>query len=183
MYNEHEMRKKTRFLGLAFGQTRNDKNVGFSLVELMVVISIIAILTTLLLVNFTNSRSRARDAQRKADLKQVKTALQLYFNDFQQFPPHHPSSNGKINTCGGNGCDWGEEAFTVGGVIYMNLLPVDPINTTSGGLNYVYMYTQTAFDTFQLSTFLENASDEEAERSQVRCGVSATDQLYVVCED
>jgi prepilin-type N-terminal cleavage/methylation domain-containing protein len=50
------------------------KNKGFSLIELLVVISIIGILSTVLVMNFVGTRERARDAQKIQDLSSVKNA-------------------------------------------------------------------------------------------------------------
>lgn len=59
---------------------------GFTLVELLVVIAIIGILSSLSVVSLNSARQRARDAQRRADLRQVYTALQLYFDVQNAFP-------------------------------------------------------------------------------------------------
>jgi prepilin-type N-terminal cleavage/methylation domain-containing protein len=57
-----------------------DKNKGFTLIELLVVISIIGLLSTLAAVSLKNARAKARDAQRIADIKQLQTALDLYYD-------------------------------------------------------------------------------------------------------
>ncbi len=62
------------------------RQAGFSLVELLVVISIIAILSALLMANFMGARERARDAQKISDLESIKTALRMYYNDKQSYP-------------------------------------------------------------------------------------------------
>lgn len=59
---------------------------GFTLVELLVVIAIIGILATLLILQLGVARSRARDAKRIADVNQVRSALELYFDDNGQYP-------------------------------------------------------------------------------------------------
>lgn len=51
---------------------------GFSLIEILVVISIIGVLSALALISFTGTQKQARDAQRKSDLKQYQTALAAY---------------------------------------------------------------------------------------------------------
>ncbi len=48
---------------------------GFTMIEILVVITIIGILATLILANFGPSRAKARDVQRKTDLNQIKTSL------------------------------------------------------------------------------------------------------------
>lgn len=64
----------------------NSNRPGFTLVELLVVIAIIGILSSLSTVALTSARSRARDAQRRGDLRQVYTALQLYYDVRDTYP-------------------------------------------------------------------------------------------------
>ena len=58
----------------------------FTLIELLVVIAIIAILATLAIVSLSTARSSSRDAKRLADLKQLQTALEVYYNDYGSYP-------------------------------------------------------------------------------------------------
>lgn len=95
---------------------------GFTLVELLVVIAIIGILATLLLLQLGVARQRARDAKRIADVNQVRTALELYFDDNGQYP---------------------QQATFVGlaGSLvpkYLTLLPADPLNVAPNVYKYAY---------------------------------------------
>ena len=58
----------------------------FTLIELLVVIAIIGILATLAIVSLSTARSSSRDAKRIADLKQLQTALEVYYNDYGSYP-------------------------------------------------------------------------------------------------
>ena len=59
---------------------RNNKK-GFTIIELLVVISIIGLLSTISVVSLNGARIKSRDAKRVSDIKQIKTGLDLYFND------------------------------------------------------------------------------------------------------
>ncbi len=59
---------------------------GFTLIELLVVISIISLLSSIILTSTMSARRKARDSVRKADLKQLVTALELYFTENNSYP-------------------------------------------------------------------------------------------------
>ncbi len=54
---------------------------GFTLVELLVVVSIIAVLSVIGITIFTGAQKGARDARRKADVESISKALEAHFND------------------------------------------------------------------------------------------------------
>jgi prepilin-type N-terminal cleavage/methylation domain-containing protein len=61
---------------------------GFSLVEVLVVITVLAIIFIIIMLGFDPTRNlkKARDAQRKHDLEQLRNALDTYYNDNNCYP-------------------------------------------------------------------------------------------------
>lgn len=131
---------------------------GFTLIELLVAISIIGIISALLLANFNSARERARDAQRKSDLRNIQTALRLFYNDHNYYPT--ASADGKIHGCGRvqqgfADCEWGQ-VWSSDNRVIMTMLPADPLPDQS----YSYVYDPNA-DSYTLTACLENPSDEK----------------------
>jgi len=111
---------------------------GFTLIELLLVLAIIGVLTSLLLANLIGARARARDAQRKSDLSQIQSALELYRADASIYPP--------LPNCGSQ--------LTANGTVYMQKIPCDPL--TKNG----YIFAVTGGGTgYTLTACLENGND------------------------
>ncbi len=62
------------------------KSLGFTLVELIIVISIIAILATIVLAYFVGQIFKGRDARRKADIQRIQVAVEEYEKDHNCYP-------------------------------------------------------------------------------------------------
>ncbi len=69
---------------IAAAAKRDD--AGFSLIELMVVIVIIGLLTTIVVVNVLPSQDRAMVEKARADVRLIETALELYKLDTRRYP-------------------------------------------------------------------------------------------------
>lgn len=63
-----------------------DLSRGFTLIELLVVIAIIGILSTLVLLQLGTARQRSRDAKRVADVNQIRSAIEMFYDDNGYFP-------------------------------------------------------------------------------------------------
>ena len=64
----------------------NKKRLGFSLIELLVVISIIAIITSIAVANFITAQRQARDSARKEIITNAQTALEQYYAEYSAYP-------------------------------------------------------------------------------------------------
>jgi prepilin-type N-terminal cleavage/methylation domain-containing protein len=114
---------------------------GFTLIELLVVVAIIGLLATLSIVALNNARARARDARRVADIKQIQTALELYYNDFGTYPTGNIISLGTIAS----------------GTVYMAKVPAAPTPADGSCTATSYTYTGAA-TTYALTYCLGNAT-------------------------
>jgi type II secretory pathway pseudopilin PulG len=142
----------------------------------LVVISVLAVLVALLLPNLIGVRLRARDAARKQDLAQIKTALRMYYNDYQYYPNHN---DGKIAGCGETAdadCPNANGSFAVGEAVYLRHLP----DFTTDEIVYQQL---DSGEGFILSIRLENPSDSQIVETAARCGVAEANQNYYLCAD
>jgi general secretion pathway protein G len=64
------------------------KDKGFTLVELLIVIGVIGVLagSLLIIINPTKQLDKSNDSKRRAELKQIQTALELYRADVGSYP-------------------------------------------------------------------------------------------------
>jgi len=90
------------------------RQLGFTLLEMMVVVAIIAILAGILIPNFTRARAQAATSACMSNEKTIATALELYYTDNQKYP----------NAATATAIDQSYITANLSG--YMNQVPVDP---------------------------------------------------------
>ena len=145
----------------------------FTLVELLVVISILGVLATLVVGNYRSAKFRGNDAKRKSDLKQIVIALEAFMSDYGIYPA---ANSDKIVACpySTGDCDWGTGEFTDLKTIYFKAIPADP----SSKQNYIYRRAST--NKFQLYAKLENTQDKDIITTSYNCGAGANSCNYAV---
>ncbi len=62
-----------------------DDRRGFTLIELLMVVVIIGLLVSIVIPRFANSRDKAFQAAMKADLRNMASAQEAYFYDYQTY--------------------------------------------------------------------------------------------------
>lgn len=141
------------------------KQSGFTLLELLIVIVIIGILALIIVPGLASGPKRARDAQRKSDMRAVKNALETYYNDNNVYP---------------TGAYAGLGTFLV--TAYIPAMPTDP-KTGNSGYEYapvasgggVCDNSGTNCTSYTLTAHLENDKD-----SQIVSGNPGGTNNYVV---
>ncbi len=132
---------------------KQKKLTGFTLIELLVVISIIGILSSFAVVSLNSARNKARDALRKADMTQMRTALNLYYDENNKYPACGAWDSGAAdfgaNVTDGSNCYNValNTALTAGTKPYLGNLPKDPKNITNNpevDTTYLYRYVGKA---------------------------------------
>lgn len=115
---------------------------GFTLVELLVVMAIIAILSTLLILQFNVARSKARDTKRIADIGSLQGAIEQYYNDKGGLYPPSPLAYADLSP-------------------YLNVstLPTDPLS------NAVYYYAVNGVTRTKYSIYTELERDNVVTKS------------------
>lgn len=155
----------------------------FTLIEVLLVATILSVLILLLLPSLKNSQYRARDARRKADLKQFQMALELYKQC--QNPPSYPTGGGGVipapdqpwAATGSSGCPTS--------TTFIRSVPGDPNPNITNHQDYYYARDPASLDKYTLCTCLENQQDTDRLTGQTNCDVSylcPTNTVYVLHE-
>lgn len=105
-------------MDISINSQRYQLTKGFTIMELLVVLAIIAILTAIILVPLSDSRVKGRDTARKTQLQEVLKAMELYYSDNGFYPDDGTTSDTVSNL------SVVESALVASG--YLTRLPDDP---------------------------------------------------------
>ncbi len=122
---------------------------GFTLIELIVVITILIILAIMGLAFFNGQQKSARDSKRLEDLRAIRSALEVYYsNHNNSYPPAAGavwSYNPSGSSCpGSTTTDLTFWTNALGGASgFSGGAPIDPINNCINTFSYSYVYNYT----------------------------------------
>ena len=129
-------------------KNKKNKEVGFTLIEILFVMTIIALLAMIVFIAVGNAQKKARDAIRKADLAEIQKALDIYYYDNPaagEYPDEGgcDSSKGTCGTCPCSGNNWSAASGIWDKIVVDNqiirILPKDPANDST----HYYWYEPT----------------------------------------
>jgi RNA polymerase sigma factor (sigma-70 family) len=122
---------------------RRSTEQGFTLLELMVVVAIIAIIASILMPNFFHARAQAAVSACESNIRAISTAAELYYSDNQAYP----ASVGKVDNNFGTPSEGGAAGgITVPAGTYLSQTPKDAANQASG-VPGQYQYTLVGANT------------------------------------
>jgi prepilin-type N-terminal cleavage/methylation domain-containing protein len=120
---------------------------GFTMIELLVVIAIIGLLSAVVLTALDEARKRARDATRLSDLRQMQTALALYYNENGEYP-NYKAFTADSDPCGTNWCTLETDLAP-----YLPSIVYDPLYPNDNN-NFRYRYEANSGDAYQTYGFM-----------------------------
>lgn len=126
--------------------------LGFSLVEIIVVVSIVAILASVSFVGISKSGQKSRDIDRQADLRTLQSAVELYKQKNGRYPAGCRGANqwsGEVGTS--YACASGSQYIIGLAPAFISALPRDPkLNGVNSGYAY---YTNAAGTAFKIIVY------------------------------
>lgn len=133
----------------------NKNSRGFTLIELIVVITIIGILSSIVGISINGVQQKARDKRRKDDVAQIQNALVLYKVKNGKYPEFVSSGGANIKKLTGL-----STSLTSASNKFLASIPLDPSNKNNCPA-YLYLHNDNR-DAYTLLVMFENTNNPEA---------------------
>jgi prepilin-type N-terminal cleavage/methylation domain-containing protein len=114
--------------------SRSTARAGFTLVEIMIVVAILALLTAIALPQFTSHKEESKASAMLSSLSVLRTAIDSYWTQHDKFPGQGGAtelSNQLLKTTNKAGTVGTGTGFGYGPYIRNNKMPVNPLTNTS----------------------------------------------------
>lgn len=109
------------------------KKLSFTIIEILVVATIIGLLATTAVISFGTLSRQSRDSRRKTDLEQIRSALEMYRSNNDNYPTNLNSLTSPV--------------------VYLQKIPQDPKSP-----QYSYAYSYISNSDYIIGAYLESSS-------------------------
>lgn len=142
-------------------KNKNRFQIGFTLLELLIVIAIIGVLVSIGTVSYSQAQKKSRDAKRQGDLKATQNAFEQYSSVNGRYPQNSTEAANAMQT---------------------GALPADPRSTGSWFYTFGYDTTAPVGETYCLCAYLEFAGtgNASAPASGPTCSYGGTKNYFCV---
>lgn len=135
---------------------------GFTIIEILVVIFIIAILSSLAIISFDTVRKNNRDSKRLADISELKLALENYRLFEGGYPTSITPGNSLVGSTTGN--------------IYLNPVPVNDAYQDISCSQSSYYYTLASSTDYYTILFCLEKNIDKYDAGE-KCFISASGEI------
>jgi len=124
-----------------------NNRIGFTLLEVLLVVSIVGLLSSAVFINFSLQIKKSHDAKRKTDVHELQVALETYYTDQGYYPPGLPPAGQPLTSPDGQ-------------TVYLSRIQKDPMEKDP--LLYVYNATPSSMPiSYDICAFkLESIPDD-----------------------
>jgi prepilin-type N-terminal cleavage/methylation domain-containing protein len=166
-------------------------NGGFTLIEMLIVIAVIAILAGIVITGITGFQASARDTKRIANLRSAQNLLELYYNSCGRYPG---GLNCEADDVDGGAGSWADLTDAIKGKLKITNFPEPPGGLSSPTGNKRFLYQSDGGTSYVLGAELEGDNSALRENftapsySDIDCsnggtGDAGTDQIFCITSD
>lgn len=159
----------------------NTRTQGFTLAEVIVVVSVISIIAGAVIFNAVSASQKSRDFDRQADLRTLQAAIELYKQRYGRYPAGCNGAgnwSGQIGTT--YGCSGGNSQYITG--LAPEFIPTLPSDKRLNGAGSGYVYKTNAAGTVYKVAALQTVETEVVDYSHPFKSCDATNSGTGICD-